>query len=469
MEPQPRGTKPQRAGSSALSLTVDGPSELAPGQMGNFTVIARNLGTEVLAGVQVELPVPQSARLFGSEPAAERKSNRLAWNLGNLEGGTERRMRVDLGAGETGELHLCPAGSFTAAIGLRTRVARPPFEVTVSGPETATKGSRVPWRILIANHGTVTLTHVTLICRLSEGLQHPQGGNIQTDVPGGLAPGQVYTIDLPVQANRAGQQVISLSASADGGRKAEVQGTVKVNEVTLTLAMQGPAKVRVGDELAYRLEVNNPGNDPTGTIRLTESLPEGLEFRSAGLGGIHDPVTHSIVWTLASLPARQRHDVTFQVRARQAGDWALAGCVQADGSAEVRAAQAIHVSAPPSLAVDLAAPDQPLMQGSEVICEVRVRNLGTAPVRGVRLRMVLPDCLLPVEASAPTRWQIQGQQVLFEPIEQMIPRVAGVYRVRVRGVSQGAGRLRIEATADGLSKPMEQERTCRVQNLAPGR
>ena len=55
-----------------------------------------------------------------------------------------------------------------------------------------------------------------------------------------------------------------------------------------------------------------------------------------------------------------------------------------------------------------------------------------ATADGVRLRLVLPDTLLPVQASAPTRWQIQGQQVLFDPIDQMRGKVAAVCRVRPR-------------------------------------
>jgi uncharacterized repeat protein (TIGR01451 family) len=459
----------QHAGGAVLALTVEGPVEVAPSQMVSFTVVARNVGMEVLAGVQIELPVPETVRLLDFEPPAERQGNRLKWKLGNLEGGAERRMKVDVAIGESGEVHLCPSASFSDVVGLRTRVVRPAFELTLSGPEAATRGSKITWHIGVANHNDFPLPHVSLTCRLSDGLAHPQGDSIQTDLPSGLAPGQIYTLELPVQANRPGRQLISLSATADGGRTAQAQGFIKVNELTLVLAIDGPRQARVGEELAYQMRVSNPGNDASGPIRLSQVLPAGLEFIDAGAGGSYNPSTQTITWTLNSLEGLRQQELAFRVRAATGGDWALAGSVQTDGVLPLRAAYAVHVLSPPSLTVDVNVPEEPLPVDGKTtyMYEVRIRNASRLPANAVRLRMVLPDTLLPVEATAPTRWQIQGQQVLFEPFEQMNSRIALVYRVRVRGVSPGEGRFRVEVTADGLSKPMEQERTCRVQNVQP--
>jgi uncharacterized repeat protein (TIGR01451 family) len=463
-----REERPRVPQESMLSLVMEGPAEVAPGQVLSFQVIARNLGTAVLAGVLVFLRLPATARLVAHEPAGERRGNMLSWNLGNLKPGAEQRVRVDLATGDSGELHLCPIGRFTVAAGLWTRVVRPPFELSVTGPESAALGSRVVWKIEIANHGGELLRHVDLTCRLSAGLTHSQGNNMQTELPNGLAPGQVYTVELPVLANKRGRQDISLSASADGGRTAQAQGIVKVEELALGLALQGPRQGRAGEELSYHLEVINPGASDSGPIRLTQALPEGLEFLSASAGGTYNPTTQMITWALSGLPGQQRRETAFQVRAKKGGDWALTAAVAADGSREARSTCAVHVSAPPVLTLDASSMEEPLPIGSDTTLVVRVWNQGTTLARGVRPHIVLPDCLLAVQADAPTRWQIQGQQVLFEPIDQMKPHVSAIYRIRVRGVRAGAGRLRVELTAEELGKAIEQERTCRVQTLPVG-
>jgi hypothetical protein len=184
---------------------------------------------------------------------------------------------------------------------------------------------------------------------------------------------------------------------------------------------------------------------------------------------VFNPKMNQITWALDGLPVQQSHDLVFKVRARQGGDWALAAAMQSGGAAEARTTHAVHVSSPPLLKVEMASNDEPLAVGSETTYEVRVSNRGTESAGAVRLRVLLPDCLQAVDASGPGHSQNQAQQVVFDPIEQMNRRVAAVYRVRVRAVSAGTGRVRVELTATGLDRPIDQERTCRVQAPAgPG-
>jgi uncharacterized repeat protein (TIGR01451 family) len=450
------------AAGALLSLDVRGPGTGAPGQVMSYSLIARNRGSGVLAGVHVELPLPEGARLVAGEPPPERNGNKVSWNLGNLQGGAERVVKVDLAAGETGDVCLCPSASFGVAVGLRTNVIRPPFGLTIIGPEHATLGTSGDWNIQVSNNTDRPLRKVLLSCRLSSGLLHPQGESIETEVPGGLLPGKVHHLTLKLQARNAGRQVVNLSASADGEMSAQTQAIVVVSEVALSLAAEGPRRGRVGETLAFRLIVNNPGSNASGPVRLTQVLPGGVDFANAGAGGVYNPVTKTITWSLESVAAGGHQDIEFKVQARQMGDWALAAAVQADNTAEVRTTRAIHISAAPALTLEMMAHDNPLAIGGETTYEMRIYNAGPVPAGQVRLRLILPDNLLAVQASAPTRWQIQGQQVLFDPVEQMRGRVAAVYRLRVRGVRAGMGRCRAELTADGMTRPIQQELAARV-------
>jgi uncharacterized repeat protein (TIGR01451 family) len=450
------------ADGALLSLDVRGPGTGAPGQVMSYALVARNRGSGVLAGVRVELPVPDGARMVASEPPAERNGNKLSWNLGNLQGGSERVVKIDLAAGETGDVHVCPSASFGVAVGLRTNVIRPPFGLTVVGPEHATVGTSGDWNIQVSNNTDRPLRKVLLSCRLSAGLVHPQGESIETEVPDGLLPGKVHHLTLKLHARDPGRQVIGLSANADGEMSAQTQAVVLVSEVTLALTADAPRRARVGETLALRLSVNNPGGNASGPIHVTQVLPGGVEFASAGSGGVYNPVTKTIAWSLESVPGGGHQDVEFKVQARQMGDWALAAAVQAENVAEVRTTRAIHIAAAPALTLEMMAHDNPLAAGAETTYEVRIYNAGPAPAGEVRLRLILPDNLLAVQASAPTRWQIQGQQVLFDPVEQMRGRVAAVYRLRVRAVRAGMGRCRAELTADGMTKPIQQELAARV-------
>jgi hypothetical protein len=460
----------QSSSGSTLLLKVEGPAEVAPGQMASFTVVARNAGTEALAGVGVELPLPDAIRLIGTEPIAERKGNRLSWNLGNLYGGAERRLKVDLDLGQSSELNLSPTGTFSVVTGLRSKVVRPMFDLAVLGPDSAVLGGKIIWRIRLANKGPTPTPHMSLTCRFSEGLAHEQGDHIQTDLPGGILPGKDYTINLPVAATRPGPQVISLSARADDGRTVQAQAIVKIDELALALAIHGPSLGRVGESLSYRIEVSNPypGSNRSGPIRLTQALPQGLEFIGASSGGVYNSVTHAVSWTLPGLPDQQRIETSFQVRAQQSGAWSLNGSAEAEGAVGARTEYASNIVTPPALSVDIAIPDGPLAVDGQTTYEVRIRNRGSQPVAGVRLGIVLPEILRATHASAPTGSRIQGSHVLFEPIGQMGAHVAAVYRIQVQGVSKGSSRFHVEVTADGLGKAIEQERSCQVQSNTIG-
>jgi uncharacterized repeat protein (TIGR01451 family) len=452
---------PASTETSQLALELTGPATTAPGQTLNCVLIARNTGVQVLAGVRVELPLPDSVRVVACEPYAERHDNRLRWNLGNLDGGAERRVKIDLSAGEACELHLRPVGAFTVAVGLRSSVIRPPFSLTIKGPSTAAAGAAIPWKIQVGNFTNHPLQRVSLGCRLSAGLSHPQGEVIETELPHGLAPGEVHTIELNVQALRQGRQEVSLTASADNVLTAQAAGVILVNDVALSLAANGPRTGRTGEDLTFQLELTNPGSNTTGPVRLMQVLPEGVQFVSASGGAVHNPTTQTITWTLDALMAKQKLEMSFKVRANKAGDWALPAAVQAEGLPDVRTTHSVHISAPPALTLEAALHGE-LYVGGETTYEVRVYNKAPLPAARVRLRLIVPENLVAVQASAPGRWQIQGQQVLFEPVEEIRPHNAAVYRVRLRGSHAGMGRCRVELTADGLAQPMQHEITCSV-------
>jgi hypothetical protein len=134
--------------------------------------------------------------------------------------------------------------------------------------------------------------------------------------------------------------------------------------------------------------------------------------------------------------------------------------------AEMHTTTAVHIAAAPVLTIHATAHEDPIGMGNDTVYEVRIHNDGPPLAEGVRLRLLLPDNLLAVQAAAPVRWQIQGQQVLFEPIEQMRNHVTAVYRVHIRGQREGMGRVRIELTADGMRRPILHEMTCRVQQVS---
>jgi uncharacterized repeat protein (TIGR01451 family) len=452
------------AQASTLSLEVSGPERVAPGQPLPCQIVARNAGIAVLAGVRVEVPLPAGTRLLLSEPAADLPGERLSWHLGNLEAGAARTIKLTLQPGAPGKVHLRPTASFTAAAGLRAAVVRPPFSITVQAPETAVPGAAVAFQIQVANNRDAPAQKVVLHVALPRGLVHPQGDTIEADL-GTLAPGEARTIRLEAEAQAAGRLVGEFSARADGGMEAHAPAVVVVAEPALGLRVEGPRRGGIGEIMTFRVEVDNPGRNPSTGIHLTQAVPQGLEFLAASTGGTHNPATGTIAWALDALHGQQRQSVTFQARGRLAGDWAVPCALRAEGMAEARATHAVHLDASPLVGVALTAHDDPVAAGGETTYEMRVLNQGPVVAQNVRVVALLPDTVLPLSSDGPTRSQQQGQVVAFEPVPQLGPRSEVTCRVRIRGVKPGSGRLHVEVQARGLHRPVVQEATV---NVRPG-
>src|SRR5262249_10754012 len=154
-----------------------------------------------------------------------------------------------------------------------------------------------------------------------------------------------------------GRLQVQVTAAADGRHTASSQHFVAVNEPSLAASVEGPRRGMMGHQLAYRIEVSNPGKAAAGGVKLEQSLPQGVEFVTASTQANYDPKLQKITWKLGEMAGGQRQSMTFQVKATQVGDWAMPITLFADAMNEVRQTHSVHVEAAPALAVEVSADD----------------------------------------------------------------------------------------------------------------
>jgi len=349
-----------------VSVEVIGPAAVAPGEPLHYEIVVRNTGGVAVALVRVEDPLPPGARPLQTQPPATAGADLLTWDLGGLEVGGERRLKVDLQHSEKEEVLCAPRVAYTAAAGLRTRIVRPLFAVSLAGPETAGRGDAVSFRIEVSNNGPIAVRHIVVRDNLPAGLRHPQGDAVEADV-GDLAPGQSRTVRLEATAVQKGSFVNEVVATADGGLRAAARFGVQVKAATPApapapqpdaprpdaprqamrvemLAQEDP--LPVSGETNYLVRVHNEGDAPATNVQLTVLLPDGLiplqadgptAFRVARQQVIADP--------LASMAPRQVVEYHVRVRGRNTGTWRLEADLNADRLAQpVREQVAVHVT-----------------------------------------------------------------------------------------------------------------------------
>jgi uncharacterized repeat protein (TIGR01451 family) len=402
------------------------------------------------------VPLPPALRLVSTDPPAEPGGDRVLWSVGPLPAGAERRLRLELTAGEPGEVCLSPTATFTPAEGIRTRVALPPLGLKVKGPTAANTGGPVVFQIEVTNQGATPLTQVVVRDDLPPGLTFPKGSRVETD-PFPLAPGETRTIQLDAQAARPGRFVNEASARAEGGLTAQAQLAVEVREALLGLRLLGPAQGEVGKELTYQLEATAPEGALAAALRLTLAVPQGFEFVAASTGGSYAPSIRAVAWAVGDLAAGQRQTVTLRLRALKAGEWRTDAVASCANLKEAHTAQAVRLEATPALSVRVTGPAEPVAAGAEATWAVHVLNQGSAAAVQVRLTATLPEGLQPLTGDGPVAGRSVHQQLLFEPLPQLAPRQEAVYRLRTRARGPGDGRIRVEVASPSLAAPLVEE------------
>src|SRR5262249_53541062 len=90
--PNPVALAPSAQSQPAVSVEMIGPETASVGLPVSYEIVVRNRGQVPVAYVKVDDELPQAFRYLGGEPKAEFPGERLSWNLGVMEPGSERRI-----------------------------------------------------------------------------------------------------------------------------------------------------------------------------------------------------------------------------------------------------------------------------------------------------------------------------------------------------------------------------------------
>lgn len=461
-----------------VSVEIDSPESVGVGQPCTYSLIVRNTGTVPVVGVRVDHELPAGATFGTSEPPAETAGEgKLAWSVGQMEAGAERRIKVTVTPSDEGELRGRAAVTFAAGVEAKIKVTRPRIAVSVTGPDVVRVGEPVAFRVKLSNTGSGPANKLRLHARFTEGLKHKNGQVIEGVMDKEpLVAGGTKEFELTVSAARPGQETFVLSVFADANPQPETaKAAVTLVEPQLLAKQTGPARCLVRAEPVYQIDLTNPGSAATDPIQMWTAVPEGFEFVQASDGGQFSATSKSVVWRLNGLPAGGAKVVTVKLRAVAPTDSAVRTTVQAGGveapttpgavavaarskPLEARAETPVKAEGVAALRFDLIGQDGLVEVGKETVYEIKVVNHGTGPCTNVQLVAELADGTVMVASAGPTNGRGQGTQaVLFDPLPQLAAKGEAVYRMRVKGTLPGDMRFRVKLTCDQIRTPVVKE------------
>lgn len=463
--------------TAGVSVETVAPESVSVGQDCTYELVVRNDGHSAVWNVRVEDTIPVGAKYLSSEPAGELGSGRLSWNMGTIDAGQSKKIRVVVRPSDEGELRNRTVVTFAAATEAKMKVTRPKVAVTLTAPESAKAGEEVAFTIRLVNSGTGPATNLIMQARLSDGLHHANGSLLELKLPS-LAAGQSRTIPLKAIATKAGSQACSISAVAEGSTAEPAKSMVTILEPKLTARVIGPGKCLVRAEPVYTLEFTNPGTAATDPLTISAAIPPGFDYLQSSDGGLLSPSGKEVLWKLTGLPAGQGKAVSLKLKSTAPSEAVVkvqVGTATNEGvptsgvtpvaavsrGLEAKAELAIRSEGVAALRFEVIDVEDPVEVGKEAIYEIKVINQGTGLCTNVQIIGFPAEGTQAVSATGPTTVRLQAGQMVFDPIARLDVKGESIYRVKVKGTVAGDQKFRVQVSCDQIRTPIIKEENTR--------
>jgi len=217
------------APGACLTVEKVAPPSVAAGKPFAYDLVVRNVGTAEAQRVRVEEQVPADATVTGADPRPEVRGSTLTWDLGSIAAGGEARLRVGLQPGGDSDVITTAVVTCATTCTLRTHLTRPALALAATGPLSARAGDGVTFNLQLTNNTTAPLRRVLLQARLSAGLRHPEGPQVEALLPV-LAPGESRSVPLNVVAAKLGRQALTATVSTPGADPMSAEAVLDVIE-----------------------------------------------------------------------------------------------------------------------------------------------------------------------------------------------------------------------------------------------
>ncbi len=437
----------------ALTIQKLAPPEIQVGKKATFAVRVQNNSQRTAHNVVIADEVPLGAQLVGTAPKANVSGSQVQWDLGTLSVGEERIVEMELLPTDEGELGSVATVTFATQASAKARCTRPQIALRLSANPRVMIGQQQIVQIEVTNPGSGDATGVMLLESIPQGVSHEAGPALEFEV-GTLRPGETRRLELVLQADEAGLIDNIMTARADANLQVQANCQFEVIAPELKVTVDGPQKRFLERPATYTVSVDNPGTASAREVQLVTQLPKGLQFVSANNMGEYDAATHSVYWSLAELPANQRGSVELTALPVEAGDHTLQFATRAAQGLEDRAEAHVTVEGIVALTFEVQGDDGAIEVGGETSYQIRVVNQGSKAASNVQVVAVMPTGLRAQSGQGDSRYQVQGERVVFAPLAQLAPKGEATFQFRAQGLRPGDQRVTLQVTTDEVREPI---------------
>ena len=443
--------------TNSVSLTKSVPDTAILGA--NYEVTLTLTATADSAKVVVGDEVPSGASYVSSNPQADVNGSKLTWNVGDMNAGETKTIKLTLKADREGDLTGCCTLTAIPRCCVATFVGKPELKITKTGPEYAFLNDMVTYNVVVTNTGTATAKNVVVTDTLPAGLKHDSGSELKYNV-GDLAPKQSAEIPVTVKAAERGRHCNKATAASDNTPSVDAEActTVQLQALEITKTTSTPEQY-LGKNAGYKVTVKNTGDtDLTGVV-VTDVAPAETVIRNAGGGSVSGNV---ITWNVGTLAAGadKSFDVvlTSKIEGRHCNGASVTTNEGLNGSAEACTVWKGY----PAVLIEVIDTVDPLLVGESTTYVIRVTNQGTANDTNVGITCRFPAQISPTSAAGSTDATVNGKTVNTKPYPVLKPGEVIEWRVEAKAQSEGDSRLKVDLKTDLLQTPVVEEESTHV-------
>jgi uncharacterized repeat protein (TIGR01451 family) len=338
----------------------------------------------------------------------------------------------------------------------------PGLTIRKTGPAAAVAGSTITYRVEASNAGGVAAENVVITDEIPDGATYlssaPAGELVGKTVQwpiGRLGPGECRYVEVNLRAEQIGTLTSYAEATAAGGLRSRIGISTTVGTTLptpaaappsgaapspgttvppgvalpsaqagdLRVALTGPQKATVGENVKFEITLTNTGRTPLRRIVIVDALDPGLSHPAARNNTINKRTEEAI---------EPGQSATYSVDLEVKNAGRLSHTVTATADNGARGSAAAYVFAEERLAgapgaasgkvtlVVKPTPASPVVGGS-VDFYIEVTNTGTQTLSDVVVRSHFAPALFPVRATTGEDYRAEGADIIAWRIKQLVP------------------------------------------------
>jgi len=438
-------------GCGAVRIEKLMPQSVQVNQPFDYTIAVQNLTDQPLGNVVVRDRLPEGFEYAGSSPEGELKDEILTWQIDTLDPRATRQLVVSGSATRQGVLQTCADASYTLLTCAQTEVVQPSLAVTKTAPASVLLCDPIQMTFTVTNNGTGTATNVRLTDTLPKNLATQDGQTVINLPLGNLNPQQSASRTVTVKASGTGRYTNQVRVVADGDLKAESEEvTTEVTQPVLAIEKTGRDSEYLGREVRYDITVTNKGTAAAANTVITDTLPVGVTDIRANQNGVLSGNT--VTWQIGSLAPNASRTVSLTYVPANEGTYrntARATAVCADA---VSATSEIAIRGIPAILLEVVDISDPIAVGQNETYLITVTNQGTAADTNIRVTATLEDTMEFVSAAGATNGTLEGDKVVFEPLQSLAPKAKATWRVVVKALEPADARFMVLMNSSQLGR-----------------